>query len=145
MGCVLDESGTDEAERSRNVASGRRVSGAIKSLVNARSLQLECARVFPELVPVLIYGSDTMIWREERSRIEAVQMDNLRGLLSIRRMDKVPNTRIRRLCSVTKGVDQRVDEGVLRWFAHVERMENDRIVKRVYAGEHGRSVGRMQM
>ena len=41
--CVLDESGTDGAECSRKVASGRRVAGAIRSLVNARDLQLECA------------------------------------------------------------------------------------------------------
>ena len=79
LGCVLDESGTDEAECSRKVASGRRVAGAIRSLVNARSLQLECARVLHEslLVPVLTYGSETMIWREERSRIRAVQTDKL--------------------------------------------------------------------
>ena len=38
LGCVLEESDTDEAECSRKVASGRRVEGAIKSLVNARSL-----------------------------------------------------------------------------------------------------------
>ena len=62
LGCVLDESGTDEAECSRKVASGRRVAGAIRSLVNARSLQLECAKVLHEslLVPVLTYGSDTI-------------------------------------------------------------------------------------
>ena len=40
MGCVLDESGTDEAEYSRKVASGRMVAFAIRSLVNARSLRL---------------------------------------------------------------------------------------------------------
>ena len=38
LGCVLEESGTDEAECSRKVASGRRVAGTIRSLVNARSL-----------------------------------------------------------------------------------------------------------
>ena len=43
LGCVLGESGTYVAERSRKVASGRRVAGAIRSLVNARDLQLECA------------------------------------------------------------------------------------------------------
>ena len=44
------------------------------------------------LMPVLMYGSYTMIWREkERSRIRAVQMDKIKGLLGIRRMDKVPN------------------------------------------------------
>ena len=31
------------------------------------------------LVPVLTYGSETMLWKEkERSRVRAVQMDNLR-------------------------------------------------------------------
>ena len=50
-----------------------------------------------------------MIYKEtERSRIWAVQMDNLRGLLGIKRMDGV-----RQLCGVTKGVDQNIDEGVL--------------------------------
>ena len=99
--------------------------GAIRSLVNGRSLQVECARVLYEslLVPVLTYGRETMIWREkERYRIRAVQMDNLRGRLGIRRMDKVPNGQRRQLCGVTKGVDEKIDEGVLRWFGHVERM-----------------------
>ena len=41
------------------------------------------------LVPVLIYGSDTMLWKEDRSRIRAEQMDNLRRLLDIRRMDRI--------------------------------------------------------
>ena len=63
--CVLDESGTGEAECSRKLASGRRVSHAIRSLGNARSLQFGCARSLHELllVPVLTYGSETMIWR----------------------------------------------------------------------------------
>ena len=98
------------------MASGRRVAGAIRFLVNVRSLHLECARVLHEslLMPVLTYSSGTMIWREkERSRIRTVQMDNLRGPLGIRRIDKVPNTRIRQLCGVTKGVDEKIDEGVL--------------------------------
>ena len=31
--------------------------------------------------------------------------------------------------------DERIDEGALRWFGNVERIENDRIAKRVYVGE----------
>ena len=136
LGCVLDDSGTDEAVCHRKVVSGWRVAGLIRSLVNVRSLQLECARVLHDLllVAVLIYSSDIMIWKKERSRIMAVQMDNLRGLLGIRRIDKVSNACIKELCGLTKGVDERIDEGVLRWFDHVERMENYRIAKRVYVG-----------
>ena len=48
MGCVLDESGTDEVECNRKVESGGMVAGSIRSLVNARSLQVECARVLHE-------------------------------------------------------------------------------------------------
>ena len=31
-----------------------------------------------------------------------------------------------------KGVDERIDEAVLWWFDHVERIENDRIANRFY-------------
>ena len=56
-----------------------------------------------------------MIWKEKkRSRTRAVQMDNLRGFLVIRRMDKVPNARIRELREVTKELDERMDESVIR-------------------------------
>ena len=61
-------------------------------------------------------------------------MHNLRGLLGIRRMDRVMNAQIRELCGMRKGLDERIDEGVLWWFGHVERMEKDRIAKRVYVG-----------
>ena len=65
------------------MASGRRVAGAIRSLVNARDLQIQCARVSHEtlIMPVLTYGSEIMLWKEkESSRIRVVQMDNLRSL-----------------------------------------------------------------
>ena len=96
-------------------------------------------------MPVRMYGSETIIWKEEeRARIRVVQMDKIRSLLGIRRMDRVPNARIRELCGMAKGVDERIEEDVLHWFSHVERMENDRIAKRVYVGEltGSHSVGR---
>ena len=75
-----------------------------------------------------MYGSKTMLWKEkEKSRIRAVQMDSLRGLIGIRRMDNPKCT--------DKGVDERIDEGVLWWFGNVERRERGMIVKRVYVGE----------
>ena len=60
---------------------GRRVAGNIRYLVNARDLQLECARVLHEyldLVPVLMYGSETVMKEKERSKVRTIQMDNLK-------------------------------------------------------------------
>ena len=47
---------------------------------------------------------------------------------------------------MTNSVDEKIDEGVLRWFGHVERMGNNRIAKIVYVGEcaGSHSVGRLQ-
>ena len=92
------------------------MSGARRSL---RGLQLECARVLHEtlLVSLLMYGSGTMIWKkEERSRIRAVQMDKIKSFLGIRRMGRVPNARIKELCGMAKGVDERIKKDVLHWF-----------------------------
>ena len=97
LGCVLKEPGTDETESRRKVVSERRLARTIRSLVNARDLQLECVRVLHKIL--FVPGSKTMLWKEERSRIWAVQIENLRGLLGIRKMDRVPNAWMRELCS----------------------------------------------
>ena len=69
LGCALNESNTDDAESLRKVPSGRKVAGAIRSLVIVRGLHLDCARALHEglFVPVLLYGSKTMIWREKET------------------------------------------------------------------------------
>src|SRR5678815_5002183 len=61
---MLDKKGTDDAEFSRKVVNGRKVAGAIKSLVNVKGLSIECARVLHDgmLLPVLMYSSGTMVW-----------------------------------------------------------------------------------
>ena len=110
LACVLVESGTDEAECSRKVVSERRVAGAIWSLwlmLGVFNLSVlgscmsHCWFLFLRMVV-------RMIRREkERSRIRAVQMDTLRVLLGIWRMDKVPNAQLRQFCGVMKGVDKK--------------------------------------
>ena len=57
-----------------------------------------------------MYGSETMLWKEkQRSRIRTVHMDNLGGLIGIRRRNRVSNARIRELWGVTKRVDERIE------------------------------------
>ena len=129
------------------MARGRRDAGAIRSLVNARDLQLECARILHEtlLLLFLMYGNEITLWKKkERAMIRPVQMENLKGIIGSRRMDRAPNARNKDLCEVTKEIDEKIDERVLRLFGHVQRIVKDRIAKRVYVGEYdgSHSVGR---
>ena len=57
-------------------------------------------------------------YRKRRRDLELglCRAKTLRELLGIRRMDRVPNARITELCGVKKGLDERIDKGVLRWF-----------------------------
>ena len=80
----------------------------------------------------------------EGERERAVQIDNLRGLLGIRIVDRVPNALIKELCILKKELDERIYEGRLRCFRSAETMERDRTAQRVYVGYCAgiRSVGR---
>ena len=60
------------------------------------------------------------------SWIRTVQIENLRGPLGIRKLDRVPNSWIR---EVAKRLDQQIDESILRGFGHIKRMGKDIIAK----------------
>ena len=71
-----------------HTAFARSINSALS--LHAKVLQLEYVGVLHEalLVHLLLYGIETMIWKEkERSKIRAMKMDNLRHLLVTRRMD----------------------------------------------------------
>ena len=57
------------------------------------------------------------------------------------RLDRFRNEEMRERTSVRKELAARVDMNVLKWFGHVERMENERLLNRVTnARVDGRNV-----
>merc|ERR1712002_507535 len=86
--------------------------------------------------PSLLYGCETWVLKvQDRRRMKAVEMNCLRNICGLRRIDRVRNVHIRRICGKNVSVSERIDQGILRWFGHVERMGNERLVKRVYDSE----------
>ena len=79
---VLTESVIYGARCRRNGPHGRKVAVVIKSLVNARSLQLQFARVLHEALSrqFCCIVVTQRCGGERKVRIRAVQKDNLRGL-----------------------------------------------------------------
>ena len=56
--------------------------------------------------------------------------------------DRWTNEQICRQCGVEVDAIGTVKRNILRWFGHMERMEDERLTKRVYRSEVGR-VGRL--
>ena len=70
LGCVFDASGANGAECSRKVGSKGRIAGTIRSLVNARDLQLECARVLRHCLCLLLCIAVRQCYGKRRRDLE---------------------------------------------------------------------------
>ena len=68
---VMDESGTDEAEYSRKVASGRRVAGVISSPVNARDLASVCQSCMKHCLYLLLCMAMKQCYGKRRRDLES--------------------------------------------------------------------------
>ena len=58
-------------------------------------------------------------------------MKCLRSLVAVSRMHRVRNEVVRRRAGIERELSSRADQRVLRWFGHVERMDEYRIARRV--------------
>ena len=134
---VSNDSGMSE-EVNHRIGEARRAWGALKDVWKKRHISREAKVGMYEgiIEPSLLYGCETWVLNvHDRRRMEAVEMDCLRNICKLRRVDRVSNGEIRRRCGKNVSVSQRMDQGVLRWFGHVERMGDERLVKRVYESE----------
>ena len=63
----------------------------------------------------------------ERRKVNVLEMKSLRSLLRLSQMDCGRNEVVHRRAGIEKELAKRVDKRVLRWFGHLERMDEYRI------------------
>ena len=71
----------------------------------------------------------------ERRKVNVLEMKCLRSLFGVSRMDRVRNEEVRRRAGIERVLASRADQRVLRWFGHVERMDEYRMARRVLMAE----------
>ena len=57
------------------------------------------------------------------------------NLVGVSRMDRVKNEEVLRRAGIERELASRADQRVLRWFGHVERMDEYRMARRVLMAE----------
>ena len=88
------------------------------------------------IVPTALYGAEAWSMRSaERRKGNVLEMKCLRSLVGVSRMDRVRNEEVRRRARIERELASRADQRVLRWFGHVERMDEYRMAGRVLMGE----------
>ena len=75
------------------------------------------------ILPMVLKGAEAWGMRTaERKKVNILEMKCLRSLVVVSRMDRVWNKEVRRRAGIERELASRADQRVLRWFGHVERM-----------------------
>ena len=134
LGSVIIANGGVEANVYHGVNEGCKVLGALKGVMKNRGLGMKVKKVLYEKVVVLtiMYGSEAWGMKvTERQKLNVFEMKCLRSMIGVSHLDRVRNEVVRARTSVRRQLAARVDMYVLRWFGHVERMDNDRLLRKV--------------
>ena len=134
LGAQVSRRGGVEEEVSWRVGEARKAAGTVKKLWKNGGLGMGAKKMLYEgiVVPTALYGSETWGLKEvERKKLNVFEMGCLRSMCGVTLWDRVRNEEVRRRVHVERELSDRVDQSVLRWFGHVERMDEERLVKRV--------------
>ncbi len=89
-----------------------------------------------------ICEKQNVIGSDMDSRVQAVEMSYLRSACGVSRMDGMSNESVYKyfgMCHVGEGkkcgVVEEVKQQTLKWFDHLERMEESKMTRRVYVSE----------
>ena len=132
-----------EADVRHRVNEGCEVLGALKGVMKNSGLGMNVKKVLYEkvVVPTVMYGSETWGMKvTERQKLNVFEMKCLRTGVSW--LDRVRNEVVRAKTDVRRKLAARVDVNVLRWFGHVERMDNERLLKKVMNAKVDRGSAR---
>ena len=100
------------------------------------------------ILPTALYGAEAWGMRSaERRKVNVLEMKCLRSLVGVSRMDRVRNEGVRRRAGIERELACRAAQRVLRWFGHVERLDEYRMARRVLMAEvrGGRVRGRPRL
>jgi len=95
-------------------------------------------------IAALKFGSEASVLKKrEEQRLEATQMEFLRHLLGITKLDKEKNESIREKTGARNTVKE-IKQYQEKWLQHVQRMDTNRLPKRTlqYETKGRRNIGR---
>ncbi len=87
-------------------------------------------RLFRSLIiPILLYGSETLtLLKMEINKLEIFQMQCLRQILDISRLDRLRNETVRQQYGNQPTIEEAIQKRRLQWFGHVCRMDISRLL-----------------
>ena len=111
-------------------------------------LKINAGNSLSVIVPTALYGTEAWGMRSaERRKVNVLEMKCLRSLVGVSRIDRVRNEEVCMIAGIEMELASRTDQRVLRWFGHVEKIDDYRMARRVLMAEvsGGRVRGRPRL
>src|ERR1700755_3180917 len=134
LGMLVEGKGGMDGEIKNRVLEGMKVLGGLREVWKKGKFLKEIKIRMFECMSLLsaLYGCETwMITVLERKSLNVFEMKSLRAICKLGSIDRIKNERIREMCEWKRGVVDRAEEGVIKWFGHMCRMNEDRMVGKV--------------
>ena len=115
----------------------------------ARGLGINAKKCLYEevIVPKVLYEAEAWGMRSVERRVNVQEIKYLTRVVGVSRMDRVRRKEVRRRAGIERELASRADQRVLRWFGHLERMDEYSLARRVLMAEAclGRVRGRPRL
>ena len=138
LGSQVAADGGCERDVVHRINDGDRAWGALKSVLSNRGLGIKVKKCIYEgvIVPTALYVAEAWGMRSaERRKVNVLEMKCFSSLVGVSRMDRVRNEEVLRRALIEMELASRADQRVLRWFWHVERMDEYCMARRVLMAE----------
>ena len=138
LGATVAEGGDVGKEVQHRVIEASRAMGGMNKIFKNREVDMRTKRGLYEsiIVPTALYGAETWGLKvEDKKRLDVMEMKCLRSMSGVTIWDRNTNESIRGRTGVKSKLSNRAEQKTLRWFGHMERMNEERLAKRVMNAE----------
>ena len=140
LGSVIARDGGIAEEVKSRVGEASKVIGGMNKLFKCREMGMRAKKGIFEAVgaTTALYAAEGWNMRkEDGNRLDVMEMRCLRSMCGVTRWDRVRNEEVRRRTGVLRELSQRAEQKGLQWFGHMERMNDDRMTKKIMRSEVG--------
>ena len=135
LGVTISDDGKYECEINNRITKANNVYYSINNtIIGKKEISTKTKMsIFQSIyIPTLTYGMESIpLTKAAESRITAMEMKYLRKTVNVTKRDRIRNIVIREELK-QKPLIGKIEEKKLKWFGHLVRMKEDRIVKKVF-------------
>lgn len=142
LGVIIDRTGTQEADINNRIQKANKLYYAMNTnFINKKEISKQTKlTVFKTIYrPVLTFGCESWtLTEQQKSKIQAVEMRYLRRVRGVTMKDRMKNVDIRRELKIRSTLEF-IEGRKLSWWGHLQRMREERPVKKVWRAKTQRN------